>query len=189
MTSCSLPPKLLRPTTSGSFELTRIWDGASVPSRRLSFTRQRPSPVEESNLRAQINAVRRALAEGRTGENYIVTVPGRGYRFVATVSRSTGDTAQAFPAPHKGHNLPDRLTRPIGRADIVAMVSSRLQRGRFVTLVGPGGIGKTAVADQLIASYKDGGRFVDLASLEANPNVTHGDRPDCRVQEGPRRDR
>jgi predicted ATPase len=80
-----------------------------------------------------------------------------------------GDTAQAFPAPNKGHNLPDRLTRPIGRADIVAMVSSRLQRGRFVTIVGPGGIGKTtvalAVADQLIASYKDGGRFVDLAPL------------------------
>ncbi|MDE5451647.1 hypothetical protein GWE18_01985 [Bradyrhizobium sp. CSA112] len=134
--------------------IARVWPGLTV---------------EDSNVRAQINAVRRTLAEGRTGENYIVTVPGRGYRFVATVSRSTGDAAQAFPAPHKGHNLPDRLTRPIGRADIVAMVSSRLQRGRFVTIVGPGGIGKTtvalAVADQLIASYKDGGRFVDLAPL------------------------
>ncbi|WP_082646136.1 ATP-binding protein [Bradyrhizobium valentinum] len=134
--------------------IARVWPGLTV---------------EDSNVRAQINAVRRTLAEGRTGENYIVTVPGRGYRFVATVSRSTGDAAQAFPAPHKGHNLPDRLTRPIGRADIVAMVSSRLQRGRFITIVGPGGIGKTtvalAVADQLIASYKDGGRFVDLAPL------------------------
>ncbi|WKA29327.1 ATP-binding protein [Bradyrhizobium roseum] len=134
--------------------VARVWSGLAV---------------EESNLRAQINAVRRALAEGRPGENYIVTAPGRGYRFVATVSRHMGDTAQTFPAPHKGHNLPDRLTRPIGRADIVAMVSSRLQRRRFVTIVGPGGIGKTtvalAVADQLIASYKDGGRFVDLAPL------------------------
>ncbi|WP_082637380.1 ATP-binding protein [Bradyrhizobium retamae] len=135
--------------------IARVWPGLTV---------------EDSNLRAQINAVRRALAEGGTGENYIVTVPGRGYRFVATVVRFTGDAAQAFPAvPHKGHNFPDRLSRPIGRADIVAMVCSRLQRGRFVTIVGPGGIGKTtvalAVADQLIASYRDGGRFVDLAPL------------------------
>lgn len=49
------------------------------------------------------------------------------------------------------------------------MVSSRLQRGRFVTIVGSGGIGKTtvalAVADKLIATYKDGGRLVDLAPL------------------------
>jgi predicted ATPase/DNA-binding winged helix-turn-helix (wHTH) protein len=135
--------------------MTRVWSGLTV---------------QESNLRAQINAVRRALAEGGTGENYVVTVPGRGYRFVAMVARSTGDAAQRSPAAaHKGHNLPDRLTRPIGRADIVAMISSRLQRGRFVTIVGPGGIGKTtvalAVADKMSASYKDGARFVDLAPL------------------------
>ena len=105
--------------------IARVWPGLTV---------------EESNLRAQINAVRRALAEGGTAENYVVTVPGRGYRFVARVVRSTGDATQSFPAAaHKGHNLPDRLTRPIGRADIVAMVSGRLQRGRFVTIVGPGG--------------------------------------------------
>ncbi|WGD50332.1 winged helix-turn-helix domain-containing protein [Bradyrhizobium sp. CB1650] len=133
----------------------RVWSG---------FT------VDESNVRAQINAVRRALAEGGSGENYVVTVPSRGYRFVATVARSLGDAAQRSPSTaHNGGNLPDRLTRPIGRTDIVAMVSSRLQRGRFVTIVGPAGIGKTtvalAVADKLIGSYKDGARFVDLAPL------------------------
>ena len=135
--------------------IARVWSGLTV---------------EESNLRAQINAVRRALAEGGAGENYIVTVPGRGYRFVAAVARSTSDAAQPFTAAGpKGHNFPDRLTRPIGRDDTVAMVSSRLQRGRFVTIVGSGGIGKTtvalAVADKLIATYKDGGRLVDLAPL------------------------
>jgi predicted ATPase len=50
------------------------------------------------------------------------------------------------------------------------MVSSRLQRGRFVTIVGSAGIGKTtvgiAVADNLLASYQDGARFVDLAPLK-----------------------
>lgn len=135
--------------------IARVWSGLTV---------------EESNVRAQINAVRRALAEGGTGENYIVTVPGRGYRFVAAVAQPTSGAAQPVTAAGpKGHNFPDRLTRPIGRDETVAMVSSRLQRGRFVTIVGPGGIGKTtvalAVADKLIATYKDGGRLVDLAPL------------------------
>jgi predicted ATPase/DNA-binding winged helix-turn-helix (wHTH) protein len=126
--------------------------------------------VEESNLRAQINAVRRALAEGLAGEKCVVTVPGRGYRFVVPVVRSTGEIAQpSQAAASRGHNFPDGLTRPIGRADIVAMVSSRLRRGRFVTIVGPAGIGKTtvalAVADQLISSYKHGAQFVDLTPL------------------------
>lgn len=131
----------------------RVWSGITV---------------EDSNLRAQITALRRVLAEGGTGESYVITVPGRGYRFVAAVVRSTSDTVQPR-VPHKGHNLPGRLTRPIGRADIVAMVSNRLLRGRFITIIGPGGIGKTtvalAVADKLMASYRDGARFVDLAPV------------------------
>jgi DNA-binding winged helix-turn-helix (wHTH) protein len=98
--------------------------------------------VEESNLRAQITALRRVLAEGVTGENYVITLPGRGYRFVAAVAKSTSDTAQPATATCNRHNFPDRLTRPIGRADIVAMVSSRLQRGRFVTIVGSAGSAK-----------------------------------------------
>jgi len=124
--------------------------------------------VEDSNLRAQITALRRVLAEGGTGDSYVVTVPGRGYRFVAAVARSTSDAVPTRVA-HKGHNLPGRLTRPIGRNEIVVMVSGRLLRGRFITIIGPGGIGKTtvalAVAEKLIASYEDGARFVDLAPI------------------------
>jgi predicted ATPase len=51
----------------------------------------------------------------------------------------------------------------------IAMVRSRLQQSRFITIIGPGGMGKTtvalAVADELISSYKDGVRFVDLAPI------------------------
>lgn len=133
--------------------IARVWSGVTV---------------EESNLRAQITALRHVLAEGGTGESYVVTEPGRGYRFVAAVARSTSDTVQA-QVVQKGHNLPGRLTRPIGRAQIVAMVGSRLQRSRFITIIGPGGIGKTtvalAVAEELMPSYKDGVRFIDLAPL------------------------
>jgi DNA-binding winged helix-turn-helix (wHTH) protein len=124
--------------------------------------------VEESNLRAQITALRRVLAQGGAGESYVTTIPGRGYRFVAPVARSAGAAVQP-QVPRRRHNLPGRLTRPIGRAEVIAMVSSRLQRRRFITITGPAGIGKTtvalAVADKLMASYQDGAWFVDLAPV------------------------
>lgn len=37
--------------------------------------------VEENNLQVQISAVRKALGEDSGGRRYVITVPGRGYRF------------------------------------------------------------------------------------------------------------
>jgi len=57
----------------------------------------------------------------------------------------------------------------IGREEAVAALVSRLSRERLVTIVGPGGIGKTtvalAVAERMIASYEHGVWLVDLAPL------------------------
>jgi DNA-binding winged helix-turn-helix (wHTH) protein/Tol biopolymer transport system component len=44
--------------------------------------------VEEGNLTYTVSALRRALGESQDGEGYIQTVPTRGYRFVAAVTRS-----------------------------------------------------------------------------------------------------
>src|SRR6202035_1686694 len=41
--------------------------------------------VEESNLKIQVSALRRALGDGHAGNRFIVTVPGRGYNFVAPI--------------------------------------------------------------------------------------------------------
>jgi len=43
--------------------------------------------VEENNLNQCISALRRVLGEKRAEHRYIVTVPGRGYRFVAAVNK------------------------------------------------------------------------------------------------------
>jgi DNA-binding winged helix-turn-helix (wHTH) protein/TolB-like protein/Flp pilus assembly protein TadD len=43
--------------------------------------------VEENNLNQNISTLRRALGENRGENRYIATVPGRGYRFVAEVTR------------------------------------------------------------------------------------------------------
>ncbi len=41
--------------------------------------------VEENNLNQNISTLRRVLKEGDGGNRYILTVPGRGYRFIASV--------------------------------------------------------------------------------------------------------
>jgi TolB-like protein/DNA-binding winged helix-turn-helix (wHTH) protein len=45
--------------------------------------------VEENNLNQHISALRRVLGETRDDHRFIVTEPGRGYRFVADVTTST----------------------------------------------------------------------------------------------------
>jgi TolB-like protein/DNA-binding winged helix-turn-helix (wHTH) protein/Tfp pilus assembly protein PilF len=47
------------------------------------------SIVEENNLSQNISTLRRIFGETPDSHNYIVTVPGRGYRFVAEVSERT----------------------------------------------------------------------------------------------------
>jgi DNA-binding winged helix-turn-helix (wHTH) protein/TolB-like protein/Tfp pilus assembly protein PilF len=50
--------------------------------------------VEEANLAVQISALRRVLDKGRTEGSYIQTVPGRGYRFGAAVTRLAAPTGE-----------------------------------------------------------------------------------------------
>ncbi len=127
--------------------------------------------VEESNLKMQVSALRRALGDGQGGRRFVANIPGRGYSFVAPISFVEPPQA-AIPAAtmHVGaHNLPYAATRMIGREEAMAALASRLSSGRIVTIVGPGGIGKTtvalAVAERLIGSYGDGVWLVDLAPL------------------------
>src|SRR4029077_21238282 len=127
--------------------------------------------VEDANLKIQVSALRRALGDGQGGHRYVVTVPGRGYYFVAPVNLR--ESSRAPPPPRVAaaavHNLPFAATRMIGREEAVAALVSRLSRERLVTIIGPGGIGKTtvalAVAERMIAEYEHGVWLVDLAPL------------------------
>jgi predicted ATPase/DNA-binding winged helix-turn-helix (wHTH) protein len=126
--------------------------------------------VEEGNLRVHVAALRRALGDGHAGARYVLNVPGRGYRFVASLSVTEPVPSPPSPAATEaGHNLPAALTRMVGRNDLVDALLAHVPQRRFITLVGPGGIGKTTVAltvaHKLSASYRDGVRFVDLAPV------------------------
>jgi predicted ATPase/DNA-binding winged helix-turn-helix (wHTH) protein len=127
--------------------------------------------VVESNLRAQVALVRKALRDGQAGARFLMNVPGRGYRFVAPVwnTETPKHIQPQASLVESASGLPTRLTRLIGRADAVSEIVARLNRHRFVTIIGPGGIGKTlvalAVAEQAAASYEDRVHVVDCAPL------------------------
>src|SRR5215813_12740459 len=53
--------------------------------------------VEESNLTGYISALRKALGENPQEHRYIVTVPGRGYSFVADAKEVREESAELIP--------------------------------------------------------------------------------------------
>src|SRR5215813_981058 len=127
--------------------------------------------VEDGNLRVHVAALRRALRDGQAGNRYITNVPGRGYCFVAPISvrEETEETAPVPRVVERPTDVPVPLAHVVGRSDIVPALAAQLKLHRFVTVLGPGGIGKTtvavAVANGLLDSFRDGVRFVDLAPL------------------------
>ena len=93
--------------------------------------------VEESNLKIQVSALRRALGDGQGGHRYIVTVPGRGYNFVAALysEASSRPPLSTTLAPLTPHNLPFAVTRMIGREEALAALVSRLRHPRWTILL------------------------------------------------------
>ena len=53
--------------------------------------------VEEHNVQVHISALRRAFEEDGGGESWIVTVPGRGYRFLGSPDPPTADKSHSLP--------------------------------------------------------------------------------------------
>jgi predicted ATPase/DNA-binding winged helix-turn-helix (wHTH) protein len=136
--------------------------------------------VEEGSLRFHMTYLRKALGDGKAGARYIATLPGRGYCFVAPVSRpdsqldNTPVAASKFPHA----NLPSRLSRVVGRDEDVLKLAAQLNASRFVTIVGAGGVGKTTVAiavgHHLIDVFSGALLFVDLGMLSDPGLVTAG---------------
>ena len=132
--------------------------------------------VEENNLQVHISALRKHL-----GAAVISTVPGRGYRFAATLLPAAGSTAAVDPSDSIAASMapatpatPDALPQAaaellFGREHDLQTLPYLLAAHRLVTIVGAGGIGKTAlaraVAGQLHGRFTHGSVFIDLAPL------------------------
>ncbi|MBV8335710.1 MAG: winged helix-turn-helix domain-containing protein, partial [Alphaproteobacteria bacterium] len=158
---------------SGAFDiLVALVDryGETHPRDQLIARTWPDAVVEEGTLRVHVAALRKALGDGRAGKRYVATLSGRGYAFVAPVTRENTPSVTAAPnGKNAAGSLPELLTRVVGRDGIVLALTTQLARRRFLTIIGPGGIGKTtvavAVAHHVRESYKDGAWFVGLAPL------------------------
>jgi TolB-like protein/Tfp pilus assembly protein PilF len=63
--------------------LARVWPGLVI---------------EENNLQVQVSALRKALGEDKSGQSYLITVPGRGYRLIGLAGAPSGPTLPDKPS-------------------------------------------------------------------------------------------
>lgn len=122
--------------------------------------------VEENNLQVQVNALRKIF-----GPKAILNIPGRGYRFALSVEeiRPPAAAPAAPVATLARTNLPTALPPLYGRSEDTVALLALLSESPIVTIVGPGGIGKTrlahAVGASLRGAFPDGVWLADLSPL------------------------
>jgi predicted ATPase/DNA-binding winged helix-turn-helix (wHTH) protein len=132
--------------------------------------------VEENNLQVHVSALRKVLGADR---DLIRTIPGRGYMLIcseehcrlmasAQLSDRQGLSGREATAPRK-HELPSSVAL-VGRDGVVDSIAGWLLRDSLVSLVGAGGIGKTALAVAVVHQLARVGShevcFVALADVK-----------------------
>jgi predicted ATPase/DNA-binding winged helix-turn-helix (wHTH) protein len=153
--------------------------GEIVSHKELISRAWRGLQVEPGNLRVHMTALRKALGDGQASARYIENVTGQGYCFVAPIKRTNASDAEqtaslspsiasrTLTAPMR--SLPPALARMIGRDDSVRTIAADLRADRFVTITGPGGMGKTtvavSVAHAMLEEFAGNVCFVDLGAI------------------------
>lgn len=120
--------------------------------------------VEENNLTVNMTALRKALGSAPDGQPLIRTVTGRGYMFVGAAVIAVADPLPAAPAISVPTSIP-----LIGRETAISDLQRLLGAHRIVSIVGPGGVGKTALAlnvvTEMASIFAQGVAFADLSTV------------------------
>lgn len=130
--------------------LRRLWPGAEV---------------SDGTVRVHLSALRKVLGDGHEGRRFIVNAHNRGYCFVALLQGSPVTIAPTHVLPS-----PPPVSLFGRQADLEQTVR-KLRNRRLVTLVGPGGVGKTALAiaaTQRLLAHEESGMSVchlDLSGI------------------------
>jgi non-specific serine/threonine protein kinase len=122
----------------------------------------------DAGIHTAILRIRQVLGDSRQSPAFIETVPGKGYRFIASVEvAAEAERSTSMPLD----NLPAELTSFVGREQELAALPRLLSNTRLMTLTGAGGVGKTRLAMRLASAvasqYPEGIWLVDLAPLTA----------------------
>lgn len=125
--------------------------------------------VDEANLRVHMSNLRKALGDTKAEPQFIANIPGRGYTFIALVDRRTAVPTNGFDRVREFHNV--ESSRVFGRELNIEAILSQLEKGRIVTVTGPGGIGKSTVARSVATSLAGA---LELVRIELS-EVSSGD--------------
>ena len=128
--------------------------------------------VDEGSLRFNMYAVRKALGDGAEGARYIVNTANKGYSFVADVEHQAVAPDTRVEPARSSRSLPALSTTIVGRENELSLIEAGLVKRRLVSIVGPGGIGKTtaaiACAHNAAHHFGEDVCFIDLsATFEA----------------------
>ncbi|HEY3781681.1 MAG TPA: tetratricopeptide repeat protein [Fimbriimonadaceae bacterium] len=92
----------------------------------------------------------------------------------------------------KKNNLPQLLTSFIGREEEIQAIVDKIEQERLVTLLGPGGCGKTRLALQIAAEsidrFEDGAWVIDFSTVEDPDSVVRTAAMDLGIELNPSRD-
>ena len=142
--------------------------------------------VSDSTLATRIKQARQAVGDDGQTQSIIRTAHGIGYELLPTPTEDTRDDGDdPDPAQRRGSDgsvVPGEVVlrrglspadRFIGRSDELAQIQARLDDTRLVTVIGPGGTGKTRLAVELADSLRadDHVAFVGLAGARSEHAV------------------
>ncbi|MGO7018480.1 ATP-binding protein [Rhizobium leguminosarum] len=131
--------------------------------------------IEDVTIRSHINAMRTAIEDGRGRARYILTVPKRGYTLAHRAVVSTNEEEAQQDTRQLGSRLHSSPKPIFGRATDIEVIASAIARHRVVSIVGPGGIGKTAVVSEIGQILEQTTSrslcFVDLSTVDSPENL------------------
>ena len=130
--------------------------------------------VSESALTSRIKSARQLVGDDGISQRAIKTFHSRGYRWIAPVGATTTAAPVAAEQLPAFEQPPHRLAPLIGRDHEIDNVSTLMAERTLVTLVGPPGVGKTALASELATRLHSGDTAVAFADVGSC-----GDRSDA----------
>ena len=155
-------PVGLGPRTIRLLGLLASRQGEVVPKDAIIKTVWPGRVVEEANLNVQVSKLRQMLDKNRAQGSCIQTIPGRGYCFVAPVTRLDAD---AQPAPP---TISELGAHPRQRLSIVILPFDNLGRDPGQQYLADG------ITEDLTTNLS---RFPDMLVISRNTAFTYRDKP------------
>jgi predicted ATPase/DNA-binding winged helix-turn-helix (wHTH) protein len=142
---------VMQPLGARAFDILELLLEArgQIISKDQILERVWPSTVvEENNLQVHISALRKALG---CNKDIIRTIPGRGYLLIGAEEENLVSVSLIAPPRI------DTNSTLIGRDALIEQTHEALNRHTLVTLIGCGGIGKTALALWVTSAIRESG--------------------------------